>query len=183
VFFGTRQYGKVDHVPGLFYIATNFFYVQFVPLIPTSSVLVLDDGSQRGLQLGLSGKSVFFTYFRAGTLLGGILAMVLGAVEMAERSPVLGAVLAGVGLGAVLLFFLSYKLAKPSATRAVRLAVHAGIPPEVVAQYFVDADINPDDYPRPNADEVQEVLPADDEPRARRYRDDDQGYHPAQRAT
>ena len=128
VFFGTRQYGKVDHVPGLFYIATNFFYLQFVPLFPTGTVLVLDDGSQRGVTLGLSGKSVLFTYLRAVTLLGGILAMVLGVIEIAERNPGVGAVVAGLGVISVLLFFISYKLAKPSAARRcvwrVRSAFH-----------------------------------------------------------
>jgi hypothetical protein len=160
VFFGTRQYGKVDHVPGLFYVATNFFYVQFIPLVPTGSVLVIDDGSQRAMSLGLHGKSVLFGYFRAASVVGGVLAMIFGVIGLAENDLVAGAILIGLGLLGILLFLLSYKLGKANAERAVHLAVKAGIPPEVVAQYFVDAEINPDDFP---VQEVQEEIPADED--------------------
>lgn len=179
VFFGTRNYGKVDHVPGLFYVVTSFFYIQYVPLVPTGSYLMIDDGSERGMNLGLNFKSVFFAYLRAITMVGGIGAVILGVTEL-RRDAVLGGMLIGAGIGAILLFFLSYKLAKPSPARAVRLAGQAGIPPELVAQFFVDAPIDPDSYPVPQVEEVEaaddEVLPADEKPRARRrprYDDDD----------
>src|SRR4030095_4688962 len=96
VFFGTRKYGKVDHVPGLFYVATDFFYVQFVPLFPTGSVLMLDDGSDRGVKLGLNGKSVLFTYLRAGSIVGGIIAAIVGILGLAD-DPVFGAVMLALG--------------------------------------------------------------------------------------
>ena len=37
--FGQRFYGKVDQVPGLFYVATHFAYLNYVPLFPTATYL------------------------------------------------------------------------------------------------------------------------------------------------
>ena len=148
VFFGTRNYGKVDHVPGLFYVSTRFAYLQFIPLIPTETHLIFDGTESgegfRGVKLGLSGKSIFYTYLRATCFLGGILAVIVGCIEVAQQ-PLTGALLIAGGLGAVLLFFLSYKLSRPSPQRALRLAEEAGIPPEDVAQFFVLAGLLPDD--------------------------------------
>ena len=174
-FFGTRMYGKVDHVPGLFYVATNFFYIQFVPLVPTGSVLVIYDGSERGKQLGLSGKSIVFAYLRALLILGGPGLVILGVIEI-EKNPVVALALIGIGIASIIFFFLTYKVAKPSVERALRIAGEAGIPPEVVAHFFVDADIPVSPH---GHDDPVDVLPAyadededSDNPR-RRYRDDD----------
>jgi len=129
VFFGTQNYGKVDHVPGLFFVASSFFYINFVPLFPTGSYLIIDDGKQRGFRLGLSGKSVVFAYLRALLLCGGIVAVALGLMEVSKH-PHVAAGLIGAGVVAGLLFFLTYKITKPSPRRALRLASQAGIPPE-----------------------------------------------------
>jgi hypothetical protein len=153
VFFGTRMYGKVDHCPGLFYVATRFFYLQFVPLIPVGSYLVIDGTeSERGMSgasIGLSGKSVFFTYLRTALMLGGvslaIAAVVLG-IQAAERQlswlPALG-----LGVGAIvcfILFPLTYKISRASPARAVYLAERAGIDLRVVAEHFLERGIQPD---------------------------------------
>src|SRR5216684_327977 len=101
-FFGSRNYGKVDHVPGLFYLSTQFFYLQFVPLIPTGTHLIIDGSEQgdgfRGVKVGLSGKSVFFAYLRAICMLGGIAAIILGFVEMAnhEMLPAIAMIASGI---------------------------------------------------------------------------------------
>jgi hypothetical protein len=158
VFFGSRNYGKVDHVPGLFYVVTGFFYIQFIPLFPTGSILVLDDGKERGFKLGMSGKSIFFAYLRAALIIGGPAAILFGVLELMKNPPVsIGLII--VGVVATVFFFLSYKLAKPSPQRALRLANQAGIPPEYVAQFFVHAEIPADMLAQPHVDDV---LPADD---------------------
>jgi hypothetical protein len=76
IIHGTRLYGKVDQVPGLFFIATSFFYLQFIPLFPLGSFLVLEGttkegGGFSGRKLGWSGKSIFFAYFRLALFIGG----------------------------------------------------------------------------------------------------------------
>src|SRR5437868_15405911 len=74
---GSRLYGKVDQVPGLFYVTTMFFHVQFIPVIPYQSLLMLDApkaaGQGRGIRIRLSAKSIFFTWLRTICLLAGIL--------------------------------------------------------------------------------------------------------------
>ncbi|HMC64744.1 MAG TPA: hypothetical protein VKI65_07380, partial [Gemmataceae bacterium] len=69
IIFGEQRYGKVDQVPGLFYVATRFIHVQFVPLLPLGSYVILDgkfrDGGQSEIKIGLSVKSILFAWFRA----------------------------------------------------------------------------------------------------------------------
>jgi hypothetical protein len=155
VMFGTRLYGKVDHVPGLFYVASHFAYLNFVPLFPTASYLIFEgsEGEQgfRGVPLKMNGKSVFFGYLRALALLGGVATIVLGGIAFAENDSTAGIVLASIGLVALLVFWVSYRLSRPSPHRALDLASRAGIPPEVVAQYFVGSNLVPanlDERPR-----------------------------------
>jgi hypothetical protein len=75
--WGTSLYGKVDEVPGVCWVATQFFHLWFIPLVPMGSQAVFDqsgDGWQ-GAPIGLSGKSVLVTYARAALVLlaiGGI---------------------------------------------------------------------------------------------------------------
>ena len=180
--FGTKTYGKVDHLPGLFYVSTAFFHVNFVPLFPTGSYLIIDDGKERGMKIGMSGKSIAFAWLRALALAGGVALIGFGVFELAEREmpPALIMILAGI-LG-VLFFFLSYRLARPGPRRALRIASEAGIAPEVLARYFVETSmLQPDELEQLLAEHrsfddavpVEEVLPADEEyDRARkRYRD------------
>jgi hypothetical protein len=148
IVWGTRLYGKVDHVPGLFYVATHFAYVQFIPLFPTSSYLILDgtEGSQgfQGVKIPMNGKSVLVGYLRAALLVLGLVLIGLGIAEM-SRDKLVGAALIVAGLACGLFFLLSYKLTRPGPQRAVRLAREAGIAPEVVAKYFLDANLISED--------------------------------------
>src|SRR5262249_10119139 len=143
--FGTRNFGKVDHVPGLFYLSTEFFHVNFVPLVPTGTHLVIDGSESgdgfRGVKIGMSGKSIFFTYLRAACVVGSILAFIFGFIDVANGQTSTGVALIAAGIVATVLMILSYKLARPSPERALRLAQEAGIAPEVVAQFFVESGL------------------------------------------
>jgi len=164
VFYGSRTYGKVDQVPGLFYVATKFFYIQFVPLVPTESYLIFDgtetENNFRGCRIPLSGKSILFAWGRLALFVGGIVAAILAIVELTRiaegRSNWITVTVAA--LSAVLsiwLFWASYRFAHAGPMRALRIAQHAGIPPEVLAQYFVDAKgLSPEQ-------DIQDALPAD----------------------
>jgi hypothetical protein len=149
VIHGSRLYGKVDQVPGLFYVATMFFHVQFIPLIPYQSFLVLDApkkaGQGRGTRIGLSGKSIFFAWLRTVFLLAGVIlagSTLVCATELLQarggRQYEVLAVVAGFALICFLVFWASYRLSRPRITRALGLASQAGIPPEVLAQHFAD---------------------------------------------
>lgn len=148
VFFGTRLYGKVDHVPGLFYVATHFAYLQFVPLFPTASYLILDGSESgenfRGVQISMSGKSVLFGYLRAALIIGTIMLLFIGALVL-QQSAIGGLVMIAAAVAAIIMVILSYKVTRPGPERALWLAQQAGIDPEVVARFFVDANMVPDD--------------------------------------
>ncbi len=148
IFWGTRLYGKVDHVPGLFYVSTHFAYLQFIPLFPTASYLILDgtEGSQgfRGVKIPMNGKSVLVGYLRASLFVGVLLLAGFGIAKLAKETTV-GAALIAAGLACGLIFWLSYRLTRPGPQRALRLASQAGIEPEVVAKYFVDANLLKDE--------------------------------------
>lgn len=66
---GKRLYGKVDEVPGLFYVATKFYHFWFLPVIPLGSHIVLSktDRGWRGVPCGLSLKSVAAAWLRVVT--------------------------------------------------------------------------------------------------------------------
>lgn len=65
--FGTRLFGGTDEVPGLFSVSTKFAHIDFLPLCPLGSYLVLKRqfGSYSGIEIPLSGKSVALGYIRA----------------------------------------------------------------------------------------------------------------------
>jgi hypothetical protein len=67
--YGTRLSGKVDQFAGS-YIATRFFHIYYVPLVPMSSWLVLRDGS--GVAIPLNLRSVAAAYLRGVATLAAI---------------------------------------------------------------------------------------------------------------
>src|SRR5262245_27485656 len=86
--FGVRQYGIVDNVPGLFYVATQFFHVNFIPLIPIKSHLIVA-GSEKGddfsgTPISMSGASVAMAYFRLILIVFGVL-LIIGGFDMTKK--------------------------------------------------------------------------------------------------
>lgn len=161
-FFGTRNCGKVDHVPGLFYVVLSFFHIQFVPLVPTGSMIMLDDGSERGMKISMSGKSVLIAYLRTFLILAGIVAIIVGVICVSQRDILPAAVLLPLGVGMIVFFFVTYKLTRPGAERAVYLAQELGLPPEVLAEYFVRNNMPLPSGLEQSYNEIQEVEPVDD---------------------
>jgi hypothetical protein len=135
IVFGTRMYGKVDQVPGLFHLATEFFHINFVPLGPTRSFLMLDGPGNQGIRVGLSGKSILFAYLRAFFVVVCAVALLGGLTDGARQQG--GALIAlSVAIGCVPLFFLTYLLSRPSPLRAFRLATQAGLPMGMLAEHY-----------------------------------------------
>jgi hypothetical protein len=143
---GTHLYGKVDQVPGLLHVGTQFFHLNFVPLVPMGSYLVLHGVSNSdetpGMPIPWSRKSVFFGWGRAALWIGATSLLVSAAVEAIRCLENQGdwVEAGGMALGAIVMFVLlpiSYRLTHASPLRALELAKIAGIEPEVVAKYFV----------------------------------------------
>src|SRR5262249_14421905 len=112
IFVGTRLYGKVDQVPGLFHLATEFFHIQFVPIGPSRSYVVLEGSGNRGIRVRLSGKSILFAYLRAFILVVCLCAVLVGFNDEVRRRS--GTVVAlSIAAACMPLFFLTYFLSRP----------------------------------------------------------------------
>src|SRR5687767_14985222 len=83
IIWGQTLAGKVDRVPGLFYVTTQFFHLYYVPLIPLQSYLVIEGTENgddfKGVGVPMSFKSVLFGWLR-GALIVGILVCAVVAV-------------------------------------------------------------------------------------------------------
>lgn len=132
VFYGTQLYGKVDKVPMLGHVATSFFYLQFVPLIPLGSYLVLEDG-QGQISVGFSFKSLVIAWLRTALVFGAVGLGIAGVIAMSEHS-IAGMV---VGLGGAVFcaaamigsYYLPF-VGQASYERAMTLAHQVGATPE-----------------------------------------------------
>jgi hypothetical protein len=70
VIWGQRMYGRVDRFAGS-HIATRFFHIYWLPLIPLSSWLVLEEhaeGRFTGLQLPLALRSIALAWLRVASI-------------------------------------------------------------------------------------------------------------------
>lgn len=153
---GVGLYGKVDQVPGLFHVATRFFHLYWVPLIPLKSIVVRErkSGDQEGPSVGLNGKSILFTWLRLTLLgfgIGACVGILMFGVRMLEGGRPPWSRLAIVCLVAALFFYLlyaSYGFTRARPLRALELARVVGVTPEQVAVHFVDWDTLPglDDF-------------------------------------
>lgn len=119
IIFGERMYGKVDRVPGVCYVITIFAHLNFIPLIPVRSYIVVEGteegGEFRGKQVSVCLKSVLAGYLRvwcgAIMIIMGLIAgvAIMGLVN-AQRLNVLAAgAVALAGIGAILCLFVGGK--------------------------------------------------------------------------
>ena len=129
VIFGSRMFGKTDVVPGVCHVVTKFFHINFLPLIPLESYVVITgsdkDGSFRGKQIGMCLKSVLTAWARAAMVIAGTISavMVLACHEgYAQAIPSIGATILCWSL-----FYATYRLGKASVARSICLARELGI--------------------------------------------------------
>jgi hypothetical protein len=76
IIWGSRLYGKVDAVPGMFHVATQFGHLWYIPLIPMGShVVVSQEGNGwRGMPIPFSFKSMLTAWVRGALIVATILA-------------------------------------------------------------------------------------------------------------
>mmetsp|Transcript_33159 Transcript_33159/g.75007 ORF Transcript_33159/g.75007 Transcript_33159/m.75007 type:complete len:225 (-) Transcript_33159:174-848(-) len=72
IIFGTRMFGGTDAVPDLFFVQTKFFHVNFLPLWPIQTYLVLQGRTTRAVAIPMSGKSIMVAWIRC---IGGIVVL------------------------------------------------------------------------------------------------------------
>lgn len=142
--FGGRLFGKVEQVPGLFHVATQFFHVNFVPLVPTKSWLVLHGSeksglgrtSWQGIELrSIRWGSVGMAWLRLGLLVallvGGIGSMaLLGNAE--DRAS--ATVMLALTVGALAALVASYRIVRATGESLRKLGKDPNVPAELVRQ-------------------------------------------------
>jgi len=126
IIFGVRLFGKAEIVPGVFFIATRFFHICFIPLIPTQSLLIFEDSEKDGGGAALPGLhwgSISMAWLR-GLLLAGALALALMAWNKVEAGAPTSQArpMLLMALGCVAAFAGSYRLARatPESLEALR---------------------------------------------------------------
>jgi peptidoglycan/LPS O-acetylase OafA/YrhL len=153
---GVRFAGKVDAVPRVGHVATRFFHLYWIPLIPVGTFLVTEEKGDdfKGFGLPLNAKSIVVGYLRTLGWLG--FAAAIGAAFMAAGEKQYG--WAGLALAAALLaagmLTLLYRLSiftRASYERAIELARHSKLPPEHLLMIEVA-------YGRMNADQAERAL-------------------------
>lgn len=152
--FGTVLYGKVHEVPDLFYVKTQFFHVNFLPLFPVKSFVIRagteTEGNFSGRSVGWNLRSIVTAYGRACLFLAmaaGFAATILTAMLCGEGHDYwdyLGASLV-CQVGAAGLLYGSFRWARwmrPNAARALEFARILGISLEELAQHCVTKNIH-----------------------------------------
>jgi hypothetical protein len=79
--YGKRLFGKVDRIPGLGEVQTQFYHLYWIPLIPIESVFVTgSDGDEiaGAVLFELDGRSVLAAYLRAALVIAAIVAAFSG---------------------------------------------------------------------------------------------------------
>lgn len=79
IIYGSRLYGKVDVVPGLFHVETRFGHLYYFPLIPIESFAVFSKSGDQinGVKIPMSFKSILYAWLRAGMLVASIFSLLM----------------------------------------------------------------------------------------------------------
>jgi len=132
---GVRFAGKVDAVPQVGHVATRFFHLYYVPLIPVGTFLVTDEREDEfsGLPLPWSFKSILVGWLRTAGFLAFVPAIFLlvTGVTRSDAARVGAGVLIILLAAAVLWFCYKLKsITTASYERAIDLASRLGLSPE-----------------------------------------------------
>ncbi len=155
IHFGQMRCGKVDQFGSLFHVVSEFFQINFIPVVPLRSYLILH-GAPPGSEIAipLSGKSVLMAYVRTGLVLlilfNSYTCVRNLAIYAAQRNPArpaaivqaelrLEAALNSLALvtGLVIFFGLSYRFSRPRFARVLELAALIGMTEEDLADYLM----------------------------------------------
>ena len=140
---GTTLFGKVDEIPEVGHVATVFFHVCFIPLVPMQTWFILEDQEGaplvgwNGAKIESCGKSIGRAYLRS-LLFWATLYFALSAVPGLSEGigeTILRSLAAATCLG---LLWFSYSSNKATLGRALGVAERARIPRAVVKAKYGD---------------------------------------------
>lgn len=144
---GQGNYGKVDVVPGFCYVATRFFHLYYVPLIPLGSYVIkagTEDGDRfEGVKTTFSFRSVLAAWVRTVlvlSLLAGVgTGIVMGFEHLEKPAGVKPSALIvpwALAVCSCVAYWITVRSARAGYGRAVAMAAEMGFPPETVDRYF-----------------------------------------------
>ena len=153
IVWGTRMMGKVDAVPGVGHVATKFFYLQYVPLIPVETYLVFREVGEQihGVQIPFSPKSILVAWLRTGCVVAAVGLCIAGVIAISERHRADGAICfvgAALLVGAFIYSYYFGPICRAGYNRAMDLARRANVGPE----QFLALEIS---YGRMSADQAE----------------------------
>jgi hypothetical protein len=154
--FGWRYMGKIGVVPGLLHVSTRFFHINFVPLVPLGSAIVLANSGHRmangkegilTVEIPFNWKSFLMAYWRGilnVAFYGSAALLALNqfiALSHQKSGPLyppadpklLTANIAAIAISGLLLYW-SFRASLASRERAVELGRLAGFQEQVVLQ-------------------------------------------------
>jgi len=152
--YGSRLYGKVDWVPGEFYVATEFFHANFITVWPQRSWLIFHEAKEGwyGVRIPMSLKSVAIAYLRCACTLWAVVlglftmlfvsawaqdghhAMVASLRNVSVASWAIAVLVAAAGVFLTVFSRWVPGLGRATAARAEQLARAAGLPEQVIEQ-------------------------------------------------
>ena len=149
IYFGTSKYGKTDHLPGMFYVETEFFHLYFVPIFPVQSYCVTDVlDSKYQLKIGISGKSTLIGFIRGIVgIVWSLLAVVflvmlpsfIDQVNGRQQGDLSTAwIMGGVLAAGWIVFALTYLWSKPSPVRSIYLCKKLGISLDLLVDHYLN---------------------------------------------
>jgi hypothetical protein len=129
IVWGEKLYGRVSQVDDQIHVATRFFYIQYIPLIPLQSFIVINhteaNGEFQGLAIPMSIKSVFATYLRTSLLIGSLVflfrAFMMLTGEEQASTDLLGLLNLTVGGLLALSVWVSYQLMRANEQESKKL--------------------------------------------------------------
>jgi hypothetical protein len=145
--FGEDFFGKIDAVPGLFYVRTQFFHIWWFPMLPQKSYLFLDEQPgfprYRGIEIRLQWKSIWFAWLRSFLMIGliGLIFSGVGLLvaDLQTGMRHLGLVTQAIWAAALIvgwLYWLCDRFSPSTLNRATELGQLLGVPLEVVESRF-----------------------------------------------
>jgi hypothetical protein len=138
IIFGVRLFGKAEIVPGVFFIATRFFHICFIPLIPMQSFVIFQDSAQDGAGLALTALhwgSISMAWLRQLLLVGAALLGLMAWKKLAAHVPIsqLQPMLL-MALGCLAAFAGSYRIAHASTESLEAMRRLDGMPAHVLTR-------------------------------------------------
>lgn len=150
---GDDYWGKVDWVPGMFFVKTRFLHIWWFPLVPRESYLFFDDQPPmeppRAVRIPMRWKSVLLAWWQAFALVWVLILLFAGGALLAVEDrgikihPIILALICwGIAFTFVFFYWLSCQWMSPSLSRALQLGAILAIPPETVELQFKIAKLS-----------------------------------------